>query len=268
MATKLKYDRWKTQDIKNWKFDIYSKTGEWLDHYNIPYKELSSLTSELVECVNLESNKLPSLRGVYNMSKPNEIALCFMIDTLNTIGFIPCLRGEITRDINGILEGESSLLKYEGLKDYKEREKKNLDKKVKKVLPEWQKQLDEYREAFKKLEGKPLYVKELSSYNNPLNLSMYEYARDLYIELPDVKWLFLRRFYTKSLQVLSDKYKDNKHRSMRILSEELTIPLCEELSKFELKGYEQDIKLWKNLIERYLKLRDKRKENGWEYWLE
>lgn len=237
MATKLKYDKWKTQDIKNWKFDVYSKTGEWLDHWNMPYKELRKFYEEMEEALQKHTTCWVHL---YKQSRINEINLCWVIDGLKNLGYITCLHGEMDRNLKGELTGESSLMKYEGLKDYQERAKKEFIKDVNKRKPEQREILNKLRVALSKVKDRKLYVKELMNvgYSDTAGRSY----GDLEVYLPDNIVLRMKRMNSYLL------YVNNK-----LIGRPLISYVAKELDNFKFCGYKYHTEKYIEWIKRNLK---------------
>ena len=110
----------KQKEIKKMVFDVFRDGDDYMDYKKLDMKELMRVAGELNY---MFGNKYEPIAkkdyGTYT-----DLNLCLTCKNIMNHGYIPCIRGEIEREFNNNLTGESSLVNYIHNSDWRKRIKK------------------------------------------------------------------------------------------------------------------------------------------------
>ena len=106
---------YKSKEIKDMKFDCFYNGVEYMDHWNMDLKELDRFATD---CEQMFGKKF---EPIFIRSFYSDAALCNLVMLLYRHNYITCFNGEMSREFNGTLTGNSTLLEYALKSNYKER---------------------------------------------------------------------------------------------------------------------------------------------------
>lgn len=109
---------YKSKEIKNMIFDVFHKTGEYMDNWQFNLKELDNF---LCDCEYMFGKKW---EPIYLSQFYSDATLCHIVNILYKHGYIVCFKGELDREFNGTLNGKSTLLDYAQNSKYRDRQEK------------------------------------------------------------------------------------------------------------------------------------------------